>query len=81
MQRVIKPRNKQELGAGINQFWATVDTCNCQEGRDERIFWSYAKNRSCSGGVTTLDGAVVSNRATHNHIVRQRSRLTRLGHG
>ena len=25
--------------------------------------------RSCSGGVTTLDDAVVSNRAMHNHPV------------
>ena len=29
MRREIKPRNKQELVAGINQFWATVDTRKC----------------------------------------------------
>ena len=28
-RREIKPRNKQELVAGINQFWATVDTRKC----------------------------------------------------
>ena len=34
-----------------------------------RIFWWCAKRRSCSRGVTTLDDAVVSNRAAHNHPV------------
>ena len=29
MGREIKPRSKQELVAGINQFWATVDTRKC----------------------------------------------------
>ena len=40
-----------------------------RKGRDGRIFWRCAKSRSCSGGVTTLDNVVVSNRAKHNHPV------------
>jgi len=37
-------------------------------GNDSSL-WRYAKSRSCSGGVTTLDDAVFSNRAMHNdHI-------------
>ena len=36
---------------------------------NESSFWSYAKSRNCSGGVTTLDDAVLSNRAMHNHPV------------
>ena len=41
-----------------------------RKGRDGRIFEGHwcAKSRSCSGGVT-LDDAVVSNRAKHNHPV------------
>jgi len=37
--------------------------------RRGQVFWRCAKSRSCSGGVTTLDDAVVSNRAMHNHPV------------
>ena len=40
-----------------------------RRGRAGRIFWRCAKRRSCSGRVTTLDDAVVSNRATHNHPI------------
>ena len=40
-----------------------------RRGRDGRILWRCAKSRSCSGGVTTLDLAVASNRARRNHPV------------
>ena len=38
-------------------------------GMHGRIFWRCALSRSCSGGVTTLDNAVISIRAMHNHPV------------
>ena len=36
---------------------------------NESSFWSYAKSRSYSGRVTTLDDAVLLNKAMHNHPV------------
>jgi len=46
-----------------------------RKGQDGRIFWRCAKSRSCSGGVTTLDDAVVSNRAMHHPIDNRRASI------
>ena len=39
-----------------------------RRGRDGRIFWRCAKNRSCGGSITSLDGTILSTRVDkHNH--------------
>ena len=51
-----------------------------RKSQNGRIFLRCAKSRSYSGGVTTLDDAVVSELSIIFLLIRQRSRLARLSH-
>ena len=36
-----------------------------RRGRNDRMFWRCAKNRSCNGGLTTMNDEIVSSEHKH----------------